>query len=151
MPRDRRWDHLYDRRKQPVKSYLLERFAEELCGELAAWPPPFAEAVPDELLARHAAGLGATLDEAALRFALRVARLELQREFSEIDRLMREEAARHWRAQEEAAAGHLLVRYLTERCLALKEQATGVELTRAELASALELAERRLFLVSERQ
>jgi len=43
------------------------------------------------------------------------------------------------------------VRYATERCLALKEQATGVELTRAELASALELAERRLFLVSERQ
>jgi len=150
MPRDRRWDHLYDRRKQPVKSYLLERFAEELAGELAGWPPPFADAVPDELLARHAAGLGATPSEAALRLALRVAGLELRREFAEIDRLMREEAARHWRAAEEAAAGHLLVRYLTERCLALKEQATGVDLAREELALALELAERRLFLVSER-
>ena len=150
MPRDRRWDHLYDRQKQPVKSYLLERFAEELAGELAAWPPPFADAVPDELLARHAAGLGTTLGEAALRFALRVARLELRREFAEIDRLMREEAARHWQGAEEAAAGHLLVRYLTERCLALKEQTTGVELAREELALALELAERRLFLERER-
>ncbi len=151
MPRDRRWDHLYDREKRPVKSYLLEQFAEELAGELAAWPPPFAEGVPDELLARHAAGLGAMPREAALRFALHVARLELGREFAEIDRLMREEAAHRWPTAEEAAAGHLLVRYATERCLALKEQATGVELTRAELASALELAERRLFLVSERQ
>jgi hypothetical protein len=150
MPRDRRWDHLYDREKQPVKSYLLERFAEELRGELAAWPPPFADAVPDELLARHAAGLGTTLGEAALRFGLHVARLELRREFGEIDRLMREEAARHWRAADEVAAGHLLVRYVTERCLALKEQATGVHLAREELAGALELVERRLLLASER-
>ena len=150
MPRDRRWDHLYDRQKQPVKVYLLERFAAELAGELAAWPPPFADWVSEELLARHAAGLGASPGETALRFALHVARLELRREFSEIDRLMREEAAQRWPAAEEVAAGHLLVRYATERCLALKEQATGSELSREELAGALERVERHLFRVTER-
>ena len=151
MPRDRRWDHLYDREKRPVKSYLLEQFAEELVGELTAWPPPFAERVPEELLARHAAGLGtARPGEAALRFALHVARLELRREFAEIDRLMHQESAPPWPTAAEAAAGHLLVRYATERCLALKEQATGTLLTREELAGALELVERRLFRVTER-
>jgi hypothetical protein len=38
--RDRRYDWLYERQKQPVKGYILERFAGELAGELAAWPSP---------------------------------------------------------------------------------------------------------------
>ena len=50
--RDRRWDFLYDRQRQPVKAYVLGRFAEELARELAAWPPPFVEWVSDELRAR---------------------------------------------------------------------------------------------------
>ena len=38
--RDRRYDWLYERQKQPIKQHLLERFAAELAAEIAAWPPP---------------------------------------------------------------------------------------------------------------
>ncbi|GEJ59367.1 hypothetical protein [Anaeromyxobacter diazotrophicus] len=144
MSRDRRWDFLYDRERQPVKDWLLERFAEALAEELRAWPPPWADAVPPELLARHAAGTSAALPEAGVRFALLVARLELAREVERIDRLMAEEAPRRWAGEAEAAAGHLLVRLVTERCLELKEQAAA-RLGRDDLARAVQRAEGLLY------
>ena len=61
--RDRRWDFLYDRQRQPVKAYVLERFAEELAEELRAWPPPF----DTDLDAR--AGLGIQLVDGIARLA----------------------------------------------------------------------------------
>jgi hypothetical protein len=145
VTRDRRWDFLYDREKRPVREWLLQRFAEALAGEIAAWPPPWEDAVPQELLARHAAGLAAPLSEAGVRFALALARLELGRDFQRIERLVTEEAPLRWRGDGETAAGQLLARLATERCLELKEQVEGARVTRGELASALEQVERLLY------
>jgi hypothetical protein len=146
VPRDRRWDHLYDRQKQPVKQYVLERFAEELAGDVERWPPPFGEWVSDELRARWAAGMRDRPREAVVRLALDAARLDLARDYEGVERLL--DAARDRLAEGEEAAVHLLVRYLTERCLALKEYAEGARLTRDDLVGALRGVERRLFRVT---
>jgi hypothetical protein len=145
--RDRRFDWLYDRQKQPVKAYILERFAEELAAELAAWPPPFVEWVSEDLRARWAAGAEARPRDDVLRFALELARLDLQREFEELDRRLSAEAHR-LQTPAERAALHLLVRLVTEKCLGLKEYADGARLTREDLAACLDLVERRLFRVT---
>jgi hypothetical protein len=146
--RDRRWDFLYDRQKQPVKEYLLGRFAEELARELSAWPPPVVEWVSEELRRRWAAGLEEKPRDDVVRLALEVARLDLAREFEAIDRLMASEASRRWRTPAEEAAGHLLARFVTEKCLGLKEWAEGARLTRDDLVGAVRDVERRLFRVS---
>jgi hypothetical protein len=146
--RDRRWDYLYDRQKQPVKEYVLDRFAEHLAGELQAWPPPFVEWVSDELRARYAAGAAQRPRDDVLRFALELARLDLAREYDAYEhRLVNERAAR-WPTPEDEAAGHLLVLLLTEQCLELKEHASGAHLSRGDLVRALDRVERRLFRVT---
>lgn len=145
--RDRRWDFLYDRQKQPVKAYLLERFAEELARELESWPPPFVEWVTEELRERWAAGAAERPREDVVRFALEIARLDLLREFEEIDRRLAAEGHRLKGPAEEAAL-HLLVRLVTEKCLGLKEHASAARIRREELAGMLSLVERRLFRVT---
>jgi hypothetical protein len=142
--RDRRWDFLYDRQKQPVRAYVLERFAEELANELRAWPPPFVEWVSDELRARWAAGMAEKPPDRVLTLALALAKLDLAREFEGEERLLDREGPAAWRTEAERASGHLVVRYVTERCLGLKEHAEPMRLTRAELVGALDLVERRL-------
>jgi len=127
--RDRRWDFLYDRQRQPVVEYLLERFAERLAGDLSSWPPPL-EWVSAELQHRYA--------------AFELARLDLTRELEASERLLDAEGPLSWRGPPETAAGHLLVQFLVESCLALKEAVTGARLTREQLAGALRLAEHRL-------
>lgn len=144
--RDRRWDYLYERQKQPVKRYLQERFAEVLAEELAAWPPPVVEWVSDDLRRRWAIGLEARPRDEVVRTALELSRLDLQRAFEEIDRRLRS-GELDWRTPEEEAAAHLLVRFVTEKCLALKEHAEGAHLTRADLVEIVDLVERRLFRV----
>ena len=146
--RDRRWDFLYEREKTPVKEYVLARFAEELASELEAWPPPFAEWVSEELRARYAIGLEAKPREQVVRFALYVATLDLKLDFDGIDQLVGDETQRHWQTPTEAASGHLLVRFITEKCLALKEWAVGLELARADLIDIVSRVERRLFLIT---
>jgi hypothetical protein len=145
--RDRRWDFLYEREKQPVKAYVLDRFAEELSRELQAWPPPFAEWVSEELRRRWAAGAAEEPREDVVRFALELARLELLRELDQIERRLRDEAHRLKTPAEEASL-HLLVRLVTERCLALKEHAEGARIQREDLAEMLRAVERRLFRVT---
>ncbi len=145
--RDRRFDHLYDRQKQPVKAYVLERFAEELAGELAAWPPPFVEWVSDDLRARWAAGAAERPRDVVLRFALEIARLDLLRAFDDIDRRLAADAHR-LQTPAEAAALHLLVRLVTEKCLGLKEYAEGAHIRREDLVELLGQVERRLFRVT---
>jgi hypothetical protein len=146
--RDKRFDWLYQRRKQPVKEYLLERFAEELAGELAAWPPPVMEWESEALRLRWQGGAAVRPRDQVVRYALELARLDLAREWEEIDRRLGGEAALHWQTDDERSAGHLLVGLLTERCLALKERAEGARLTRQDLVGALVLVERRLFTVT---
>jgi hypothetical protein len=145
--RDRRWDFLYDRQRQPVKAYVLERFAEELAREVAAWPPPFLDWVSDELRARYAAGAAERPRDDVVRLALELARLDLLREWEAQERHLRAEAHRLQSPAEEAAA-HLLTIFLTEKCLGLKEYAENVPLARTDLAAALDAVERRLFRVT---
>jgi hypothetical protein len=145
--RDRRWDFLYDRQKQPVKAYVLSRFAEELAAELAAWPPPFVEWVSEELRRRWEAGLAERPRDDVIRFALELARLDLLREFEEVERRLRDEPHRVQSPAEEAAL-HLLVRLVTEKCLGLKEHADKLKLRREDLAACLGDVERRLFRVT---
>ncbi len=144
--RDRRWDFLYDRGKQPVKAFVLERFAESLAAELAAWPPPFVEWLTEDYRRRYQAGMAERPRPEVVRFALEVARLDLAREVEALDALMRNEAPRRLRGQAEEAAAHLLSRFVSEKCLSLKEWAEGAELSRQDLVGAVGLVERRLFV-----
>lgn len=145
--RDRRFDYLYDRQKQPVKAYVLDRFAEELAAELAAWPPTFVEWVSEELRARWAAGAAERPRDDVVRFALELARLDLLREFEELDRRLAADAHR-LQTEAERAALHLLLRLVTEKCLGLKEYAHGARIRREDLAELLDAVERRLFRVT---
>lgn len=121
MTRDRRWDFLYDRQKQPVKEYLLERFAAELADELRDDPR-----------------------QASLRLALELARLDLAREWDALE--ARLEAAAPVEPLRGEARG--LARELVEGCLELKERAEAARLTREDLGQALRLLEERLFRVT---
>jgi hypothetical protein len=146
--RDRRYDWLYERQKQPVKQYLLERFAVELAQELQAWPPPDLAWETEALRRRWEAGAAAPPGERVIRYALQLARLDLERAWEEIDRRMAGEAEGWWPTPADRSAGQLLVRLITERCLWLKERASGARLTRADLCGAIDLVERQLFRVT---
>ncbi len=146
--RDRRFDHLYDLQARPVKEVILERFAGELADRLLAWPPADLEWVTEDLRRRWEAGLAARPRDEVLRLALVLARLDLLREHEAFDERMRNEAPRTCTGPGEDAALQLLVLYVTEECLALKEWAEGARLARPDLARAVELVERRLFRVT---
>lgn len=146
--RDRRWDHLYDLTKRPVKEVVLDRFAEELAGRLRAWPPPDVEWLSDELRDRHRAGLAGPPRDEVLRLGLELARLDLLREHERYDEAMRNRAPAVCQGPAEEAALHLVALYVGEECLSLKEWAEGTRLTRPDLAHAVDLAERRLFRVT---
>ena len=145
--RDRRWDFLYDRERQPVKAWVLDKFAEELTAELLAWPPAEIDWVSEELRARWAAGAAERPRDDVFRFALELGRLDLLRAFDEFDRRLGADAHR-LQSPAEAAALHLLVRLVTERCLDLKERADRIRLTREDLADALGSVERRMFRIT---
>jgi len=144
MSRDRRWDFLYERQKQPVKAYVLERFAEELARELRAWPPPFVEWVSEELRARWAIGTAERPRDDVVRLALEISRLDLRHEHEAVEAVLDREDHR-LQGPAERSALHLLVALVTERCLAFKEHAEGAHLTREDLAGMLDDVERRLF------
>jgi hypothetical protein len=145
--RDRRWDYLYDREVQPVRQYVLDRFAEELARELAAWPPPELEWSSGAERARWGAGAEVHPRDDVVRLALELARLELAREFERIEGHRAREAHRLQSPAEEAAV-HLVSRLVTEACLELKERADALRLSREELISAVDAVERRLFRVT---
>jgi hypothetical protein len=120
--RDPRWDFLYDRQKQPVKSFILERFTAELADELRRGEP----------------------SEVALRLAIELARLDLAREWDRLEARL-DEATAAGPLRDEARA---LGRRIAESCLELKERAEAARFTREELAQALRLLEQRLFRVT---
>ena len=142
--RDRKWDFLYEKKKEPLREVLLERFAEELAGELRGWPPPLTEWVSEELRRRLAAGLEGELRPEVVRLSLELSRLDLAREHEAFEERMRNDVPRRCPEEKDRAALELAVLFVTERCLSLKERASGARLTRPDLVRALELAERRL-------
>ncbi len=145
--RDRRWDYLYDRQAQPVKQYVLDRFADELANEIGAWPPPALAWESEAERARWGHGAAERPREDVVRLALEVTRLELAREFDRIEAHLAREAHR-LRSPAEAAARHLVSRLATEACMELKERADRLRLSRADLAAAIDAVERRLFRVT---
>jgi hypothetical protein len=146
--RNRRWDHLYDLEKRPVKEVVLERFAGELAERLRAWPPPDLEWISEEQRQRLAPGLAGPPRDEVLRLALELARLDLLREHEAYDELVRNRAPRTCQGPADEAALQVLALYVGEECLSLKEWAEGARLTRPDLARAVDLAERRLFHVT---
>jgi hypothetical protein len=137
--RDRRWDFLHDRQRRPVKEWIVERLGEELAADLSTWPLPLewtegaaAQGLDPALSGRPPATV--------MRLALEIARRDLARDFDGAERLAADGAER--RAPADQAALRLVARFVSERCLA--------QLTRADLAAALDQAERRLFRVTER-
>ncbi len=146
--RNRRWDHLYDVQKQPVKEVILVRFAEELATRLRAWPPPDVEWLSEDLRLRYAAGLSGPPRDEVLRLGLELSRLDLLREHDAFDEIMRNRAPAICQGPAEQAALHLLLLYVGEECLSLKDWAEGAKLTRPDLARAVDLAERQLFRVT---
>ncbi|HEU4382572.1 MAG TPA: hypothetical protein VFR85_03625 [Anaeromyxobacteraceae bacterium] len=141
--RDRRWDFLYDRQRQPLKAFVLERFAESLAEEIAAWPPPFVEWLTEDYRRRYQAGMAERPRQEVVRFALAMARLDLLRQVEALDEMMRNQAPQRLRGAAEEAAAHLLSRLVSEKCLSLKEWAEGARLSREDLARAVEQVERR--------
>jgi hypothetical protein len=147
--RDRRWDRLYDLQKQPVREFLVARFAEVLAEELSSWPSEGIDWADEAQRLRWGEGAAAHPRDDVIRLALELARLDLAREFEAEEVHLAREAHR-LQAPAERAALHLLVRLVTERCLELKERASGARLARTDLVAALELVERRLFQVTLR-
>jgi hypothetical protein len=145
--RDRRWDYLYERQKQPVKEYVLERFADELAAELRAWPPAELAWEDETQRARWGAGAEAHPRDDVVRLALQAARLDLAREWEAAEALLAREAHR-LQGPAEQAARHLLTVLVTEACLELKERAERLALSRADLCAAVEGVERRVFRVT---
>jgi hypothetical protein len=145
--RDRRWDFLYERQKQPVKEYVLTRFAELLAGELAAWPPALVPWEDEAQRARWAAGATAHPRDEVLRLALEAARLDLAREYERLEAYLALEAHRLQGPAEEAAR-YLVSRLVTESCFELAERAEQLHLTRTDLCAAVDAAERALFQVT---
>lgn len=143
MGRDRRWDYLYDRTARPVKAYVQGRAAEHLAEELGDWPPRSIEWASDEERDRHALALSARPPKRVVTFALRVAQLNLLREFDAVEELVRSEGSSHWQNPSDHAVGRFVARYAAETCLALKEEAPGLHLTRADLVEILGEASRR--------
>jgi hypothetical protein len=119
VPRSRRWDFLYDREKQPIRTYLLAELARMLAAEIEEARPP----------------------DARLRAALEAARLDLARDWDGVERVVSA------LPEDERAAARGLARELVEACLDLKERAEGARLGRGDLADALRLLEGRLFRV----
>ncbi len=126
---------------------MLDRFGEELAGELASWPPAELEWSSDAERARWEIGAAAHPRDDVLRLALELARLDLAREFEQVEAHLSREAHRLQSPGEEAAV-HLLARLVTEACLELKERAHAMRLTRADLIAGVDRVERRLFRVT---
>ena len=141
---DRRWDFLYERQAQPVKKFVLARFAELLAQEIRAWPPAELIWEDEAQRARWAKGAAARPRDEVIRLALEAARLDLAHEYERIEAFLSSESHRLQGATEEAAL-HLLSRLVTESCLELKERADRLRLSRADLCEAVDATERVLF------
>jgi hypothetical protein len=142
-----RWDFLYSLKPVPIAEHFVEEVSKIVAKDLATWPLTVDEWTTDA----DAARFGPLLEAGSARpgpkvwtAAFRLARLELMREFEQVDDFMRNE---RWR--ELVAAGRemdlmlFLSRYLTEQMLAIAEATQG-RLKRPELVDLLLRAERRL-------
>ena len=141
-----RWDFLADQKPQTIRDKVLDLVADELTGEIRAWPPRTSEWIDAALLARFEPVLARSgvpeLD--TLRVACELARLELLREVEQVDRFWRGPQARSLLPSPlEEETAQFLVRWLVESALEFQE-AVQHRFKRAELAQLVERVEDRL-------
>jgi len=146
-----RHDWLYELRPVPIREKVVEELGRHLAGELATWPPPVEDWLSETERARFAPLYADPKRPASwvYRYAFHLVRLELAREYEAIDWEMRNEA---WRAHVgtagEMEAVHLLVRWLMDVLLAVKER-TGQGLSREDLGKVVDEVERRVAGVAD--
>jgi hypothetical protein len=142
-----RWDFLYGMKPVPIAEHFVEEVSKIVAKDLATWPLT----VEEWTTSADATRFGPLLEEGSPRpgekvwtAAFRLARLELMREFEQVDDFMRNE---RWRELVEAGRERdlmiFLSRYLTEQMLAIGEATQG-RLKRPQLVDLLLRAERRL-------
>jgi hypothetical protein len=137
---DGRGDWLEGIKRQTLAEAITLEAARQLADEVLAWPP--AVEWQDARVRAEFAGLGPAPELAAITMGFTLARWELERELEAIDHAMRNDRLGRL-GPEGALAARFLWRWLPEWLLELKERCTG-RLTRGELVSCLDLAERRI-------
>ncbi len=145
-----RWDFLYEIERQPIGDWLLDRLAEELEKEIRAFPPA-VDGWENEAARRRFEPLlasGRRPSDEAVRLALRLARLDVAREYEAVDEIVRSGGVEATlRDPEDRELCQFLWRYLEDKLLDFAE-ATRSRFKRPELAGALDKLERRLFRVT---
>jgi len=141
-----RWDHVFDRKPQELKDYVLSEVAKQLTEDLLSWPPRVGEWLDDALRRRYEDVLrrpGVPPTD-TWRVALEMARLEMLREYELIDRFCRSpELRRHLPSALEEQSAHFLARYVVDAALDFQEFAKG-KFRRAELVQLVENLEQRI-------
>lgn len=142
-----RWDYLYELKPVPVAEAFVEEAAKVIAKDLEAWPLQVSEWATPQDAARFGPLLApdsARPDAATFAEAFKLARLELMREFEQIDDYMRNE---RWRRALPPARGVdlllFLSRYLTEQMLSINEATEG-RVKRPMLIDLLTRTERHL-------
>lgn len=140
-----RWDHLYEARQVDLRSYVLDKVADQLAADLRQWPPatggfldPREEARFRELLS----GPVPPLD--AFRVALELARLDLLREHERIERFWDSPVQqRLLPTPRDQDGARFLWRWLVESVLEFQDHGQG-KFKRTDLVALLERIEERM-------
>lgn len=142
-----RWDFIHDLKPVSLSEHLVEEVSKLLCKDLGAWPPEIEswEASRDEARFRKLFEPGAKRpDDKVFTVSFRLARLELLREYEQIDEFMRNE---RWRDFAEPGYDYeamiFLSKYMTEEMLGIAEMTQG-RIKRVQLVDCLLRAERKL-------
>ncbi len=143
-----RWDFLYDLKPVAAVEVLLDEAAKSLVEDLQRWPPPveFVEEGPDGA-AVTALLLGPRPHPSVYRSALLLTRLDLEREFEQLEAWRTEgwKSAQHTPAERDAAV--FLWRYVSEWIYGLSESVRS-PLGRKKLVALVERIERGLIAPS---
>lgn len=145
-----RWDRILDVKRTTLVDQLMTEAAKVLWEDLGTWPPPLEEieAAGQREFATVLAAGSPLPPRAAFLEGIRLARLDLRREFEAFDEYVRN---RRWgeAGLEDAdkPAILFLARYLTESLLSLRE-ATAGRAKRQDLVLALDRLQRRFEVVA---
>ncbi len=141
-----RWDFLYEKKAVSLSEHLVDEFAGFVAQDLAGWPLAIDSFATPEDAARFAPLLAPDSPRPGASIylgAFLLARLELEREYEQIDEFMRNE---RWRAYATSGRSYdamiLISRYLTEQMLSVLERTEG-RVNRARLAECLDRAQKR--------
>jgi len=142
-----RWDFLYETKAVTLTEHFVEEVSKIVAKDLSSWPPPVEEWTKPEDATRFGplvAPGSPPPPPGVVAAAFKLARLELMREFEQIDDFMRHERWRDGVAPGREVDLMLFVsRYLTEQMLAIAEATEG-RIKRPQLVDLLLRTERRL-------